>query len=217
MGFLEIFHTRIFTDKGKEISLFGLLLACVMFIFILPLIPSGLNWLSKILLSVIIILAASSISGKVLVFGFIVIAIEWLTKLFDFLSLHFLSEVTTNLFIVLVAATFVMRIMKRQHVTFYTLLEALNGYLLLGIMFASFVYFIAVYKPDSFSGGILSELDLTYYSFITISTTGYGDIVPLTPAARSLSLLIAITGQFYVAVVVAILVGKYANTIKTGD
>ena len=48
-----------------------------------------------------------------------------------------------------------------------------------------------------------------YYAFITMTTTGYGDIVPLTPVARSLAVFISVTGQLYVAVVIALLVGKY--------
>ena len=54
-------------------------------------------------------------------------------------------------------------------------------------------------------------MELVYYTFITLTTAGYGDITPQLPLAQSLAMIIAVMGQFYVAVVVAILVGKYAS------
>ena len=56
--------------------------------------------------------------------------------------------------------------------------------------------------------------ELAYYSFVTLTTLGYGDITPATPYARALSNLEAIFGQFYIAILVAALVGIYiANRI----
>jgi len=54
-------------------------------------------------------------------------------------------------------------------------------------------------------------LERVYFTLITLTTTGYGDITPTAPISKSLSLLIAICGQFYVAVIVAIIVGKFSN------
>lgn len=48
---------------------------------------------------------------------------------------------------------------------------------------------------------------MTYFSFVTLATLGYGDISPLTPVAQSLVILEAVTGMFYMAVVVASLIG----------
>ncbi|NNL01024.1 MAG: two pore domain potassium channel family protein, partial [Eudoraea sp.] len=54
-------------------------------------------------------------------------------------------------------------------------------------------------------------VDLVYYTLVTLTTVGYGDITPQIPVAKSLSMIIAISGQFYIAVVVAIIVGKFAS------
>ncbi|MEL6393410.1 MAG: potassium channel family protein, partial [Bacteroidota bacterium] len=51
--------------------------------------------------------------------------------------------------------------------------------------------------------------DLIYYSFITLTTVGYGDIVPTNQIIKSVSIIIAITGQIYLTFVVAIIIGKY--------
>ena len=56
---------------------------------------------------------------------------------------------------------------------------------------------------------------LSYYSFITLATVGYGDVTPVTPLARTLAWMEAITGQFYLAILVAGLVGfKVTQAIK---
>jgi hypothetical protein len=61
---------------------------------------------------------------------------------------------------------------------------------------------------------------MRYFSFITLTTVGYGDIVPHSPAARTLAALEAITGQIYLTVLVARLVGLHivhAHTSKAHE
>ncbi|WP_448572129.1 potassium channel family protein [Trichothermofontia sp.] len=53
---------------------------------------------------------------------------------------------------------------------------------------------------------------LFYYSFVTLATIGYGDIIPVTPLARTLSITLGIAGQMYLTILIAILVSKYLNT-----
>jgi voltage-gated potassium channel len=209
---VENMDRAISSKMGKYASTFALLVFCVLFIFVLPLFPSQVGWLNPLFLSIIIFIAASTISTKIMVVGLGAIIIELATKTTDFIYLHYLAELTTNLFFIGVIIFVILQILKRKQVTIYTLVDALNGYLLLGIMFVSLVSFVDFNQPGSFTGNRSMEFDLTYYTLITLTTTGYGDIVPNTTLGRSLSLLIAIAGQFYVAVIVAILVGKYSST-----
>jgi hypothetical protein len=83
----------------------------------------------------------------------------------------------------------------------------------------AFVFFLLEdLQPGSFQVGEGLTTDLRnfiYYSFVTQTTLGYGDITPVTPPARSLSVLNAIIGQLYVAILIARLVGIYiARTSK---
>ena len=96
------------------------------------------------------------------------------------------------------------------------IIGAICIYLLLGLNWSLFYLITNIAIPDSFHGltspDIGSQLsDLMYYSFVTITTLGYGDITPLKPIARTLAYLEAIAGQFYVAVLVAFLVGMYLS------
>ena len=95
----------------------------------------------------------------------------------------------------------------------------LAGYLLLGLIFSIFILFIMQSDPGAFSSppkqAAESEESIgtsvpVYFSFVTLATLGYGDIVPLKPYTRSLATLIAVIGQFYIAIIVALLVGKFS-------
>lgn len=96
------------------------------------------------------------------------------------------------------------------------LVGAVCVYLLLGILWALAYAFLELLVPGSFKG---IELTTTagwhnnwfYFSFVTLTTLGYGDITPMTSAGRSLVYLQAIAGQFYIAVLVAGLVGAYIS------
>ncbi len=90
-------------------------------------------------------------------------------------------------------------------------------YLMLGVIWALCYALLEAIVPGSFEG--LSEHaasaswnpDWVYFSFVTLTTLGYGDILPQTFSARTLSYFEAIVGQFYLAVLVAGLVGAYLS------
>jgi len=71
-----------------------------------------------------------------------------------------------------------------------------------------------VFDPASFSFNTDSPsfMDYSYFTFVTMTTLGYGEITPILPFARSISILISTSGQIYIAVIIAMLVGKYAAT-----
>jgi voltage-gated potassium channel len=95
---------------------------------------------------------------------------------------------------------------------------AFCGYLLLGVLFGHIYCLVAATNPSAFNGieatlhsvrnGGRQHFLLTYFSFTTLTTVGYGDITPASDTARSLAATEAITGQFYLAVLVAELIGK---------
>jgi len=89
---------------------------------------------------------------------------------------------------------------------------AVFGYFFIGLMWGFVFSVLESLQPGSFrvGGGQAAELNkFMYYSFVTQTTLGYGDITPVTPPARSLSLLEAVIGQFYQAVLIARLVGLH--------
>ena len=122
-------------------------------------------------------------------------------------------------FFLYVVVMLLMRILSHRVVTRETVSGALCVYILLGLMW-SFAYDVADHlEPGSFQGITASTetnddaeaeerrlTDLRYFSFVTMTTLGYGDITPTSPMTRSLAALEAILGQIYLAVLVARLV-----------
>ncbi len=101
---------------------------------------------------------------------------------------------------------------------------AVCGYLLLGIIWSLLYSAVETASPGSFDmpaprrqrrGCGADRGALSYYSFITLATVGYGDVTPTTPLARTLAWMEAIAGQFYLAILVAGLVGfKVTQALK---
>lgn len=94
-------------------------------------------------------------------------------------------------------------------------------YLLIGLIWGLMYLFLAQIIPGAFNG--LEQLvwyhnfaDAAYYSFVTLTTLGYGDISPVTPLARFLVYMEAIVGVFYTAILVASLVGVRISAIQSG-
>jgi len=108
-------------------------------------------------------------------------------------------------------------VMRAERVTPAKISGALSVYLLLGYVWGIVFTILETLQPGSFNlalssagavGGSREAFgQLLYYSYITLSTLGYGDITPLSEGARSLAALEALTGQIYLAVLVARLVG----------
>jgi hypothetical protein len=92
---------------------------------------------------------------------------------------------------------------------------ALDAYLIVGLLFAIVFWMLETMHPGSYggalAGGTLDIRAAIYLSFVTISTVGYGDILPVSDAARGLAIVEAVGGQMYLAVLVARLVGLYAR------
>jgi len=93
------------------------------------------------------------------------------------------------------------------------LYTAVNIYLLLGLLWAAIYLAIDAFSPGSIqiSHSADRQTELLYFSLITLSTVGYGDIVPLSGMARILTALEGVTGVLYIATTVAVLVSRFRN------
>ncbi len=137
-------------------------------------------------------------------------------------SLRLVAISTFGLFFVLMAVTILSTIMKAKKVTTETIYASICVYLLLGVIWTMMFSVIEIISPGSFLSGGSPIVDLQgdpikqnafasfiYYSFVTLTTLGYGDIVPVSPHARAISSLEAVVGQLFIAVLIARLVGMH--------
>lgn len=87
---------------------------------------------------------------------------------------------------------------------------SISGYLVLGIIVTPFFFIIEHVLPQSFNIPENAEFyDFIYFSYITLTTVGFGDITPVHHLAKSFTILVSIFGQLYLTILVAIIIGKY--------
>jgi hypothetical protein len=125
----------------------------------------------------------------------------------------------TALFLALVAYKIISEVARLRTVTFDTIFGAACGYLLIGAVWAFLYAIVNVLQHPAFkfideanlpvAADLMTEsrlVSLFYFSFITLTSTGFGDILPVAPIVKGLAVCEVIIGQFYVAVLVARLV-----------
>jgi len=129
---------------------------------------------------------------------------------------------TGLLFFAFVLFQYFRYILRAPRVTFTVLCAGVSTYLLLGMFWTMSYILLASLRPDSFAirgtggpGGVLSPFDAFYFSFVTLNTVGYGDIVPASKPARMLAVMEATTGTLYVATLIARLVAMQASSRPT--
>lgn len=125
----------------------------------------------------------------------------------------FAGQVCEVVFLFGAAGLIVRSLFKSPSLSFDSILGAVCGYLFLGLAWAVVYVMIEHYSPGSFqisqaifdSGESSRRIThvLTYYSFVTLTTVGYGDVSAISPATRTFAWIEAISGQFYLAVIVA--------------
>jgi hypothetical protein len=131
-----------------------------------------------------------------------------------------LSAISLGLWTImgLVAAAHALRFaFQARAVDTEHLYASLSAYLLAGIFFGSFYWVLEQIVPGTFQiTGAFTRMSAIYFSFVTLATLGYGDIVPRTDVARGLAIVEGVGGQLFLAVLVARLVSLYARG-KTAD
>lgn len=153
------------------------------------------------------------------------IALVVLSRFLDSHTLRILRDVSTITVIVHVVRLIIRFLFRHRQVDYDTIAASLCGYLLIGVGFAV-VYSLVIeidgdaihdpVSPDSqrvtMHFGDHSTATTLYFSFVTLTTLGYGDITPVSMPARLLTTAEALIGQFYLVVLVARLVGLHITS-----
>lgn len=178
------------------------------------------DWTGRIIVAVLftlVLLSAIAAEHRRLRGGIAVLVVPallalWSGLAFDAREVLMLGRALIAVVLGVVFGSTLRAVLGAQRVTRDTLFGSVAAYLLLGLIFAQVFTLIELASPgafripDALSGYVLGE-ELTYYSLVTITTLGYGDIMPVAPLARNLAAIEAMVGQLYVAILVARLVG----------
>lgn len=118
--------------------------------------------------------------------------------------------VFTLLFYAFTALVGLSQVLGERRITTDTIYGAVSVYLLMGLTWANAYALVESVNPGSFStesgDGAFTFPAFIYFSFVTLTTLGYGDITPITDQARSLAVLEMVSGTLYIAVLIARLV-----------
>jgi hypothetical protein len=150
----------------------------------------------------------------VIMMALVSFVLTWLEHLHPELILNLLNSVCGMLFLILLLAILIVQVFQAGAVTPHKIRGAIVVYLLIGGMWSFFYYIIALTIPNSFNWpktlhvGDLQAVQqtLTYFSFITLTTTGYGDVTPALPLTRTLAMFEALAGQLYLVITLTRLV-----------
>lgn len=219
------------TDAGLTFLLISLFL--LLFV-VYPLSRTG--WIAKYLLEVLLVLVtisgvyALSDRGRLLFWCVVALALlSFGMRLWPYAQLDrtalLLSAASTMLFLIAVTGAVLYRVLRQGPITPQRIQGAVAVYLMLGLIWALAYSLVFLCDPTSFGIGHSpeGELDfgeiqthgmsrLIYFSFVTMTTLGYGDIAPHGRPAENLAILQALTGQIYLVVIMARLVSLAVTT-----
>jgi hypothetical protein len=146
--------------------------------------------------------------------GYFIIGITLLTAITDNSIVELLNRIFFILFLIVVAVNLLLGIIKSQEVDSQVIFSAVAVYMLFGFCGALLTAVIMFFEPAAFSMNSTYSSQFhqyLYFSFVTITTTGYGDILPVKPIARTLAICLALFGTLYLTVIIGILIGKYLS------
>ena len=218
-----MFSTKCLFKSSEKPLRYTALLGSLLIIFVVyPFVPDLLprDILLDFFISFVALTALYSVCSKTSRFF---VSLFLVTPLVIFSILHYFNEslvfmllscISKIIFLLYIIVLSLMYLVKTNKVERETIFGAISIYLLLALFWAHIFNLIEVLMPNSFQGfsitadhNILSSL--FYFSLTTISTLGYGDISPVSLPAQILSTLEAITGQLFLAILIARLIGLH--------
>ncbi|MEM7351221.1 MAG: potassium channel family protein [Acidobacteriota bacterium] len=220
---MEQLHKILSTDAGLTILLASL--STVLFVIypFVPLSPTGRLVVSASL-TIVLVSGAFTLSDRPRLKRFVVglgglgLLTQWLSNATHQPGILIASYATTLCFLALTAAGVLAKAMRPGRITSHRIQGAIAVFLLLGLIWGYGYALIELVHPGSFHlpedapsssvppRGDERIGDLVYFSFVTLTTLGYGDITPISSTSRTLALLEALVGQLYLVILIARLV-----------
>jgi len=211
-------------EAGKKLLRNNLILFCALMIliFVAPLMDEFGRYISRAALVIVVISGVFAaeygkrIFNLLIVLGLLVILNMIFSILFpEIILLSITSFTLITLSLILSTIALIFHMSMAETVEKSTILCAVNSYLLMGLVASTLFITLDLFIPNSFmtlergEGNISSFI---YFGFVTLTTLGYGDITPGAPLAKSLSIFVAVAGQLYLVIVMALIIGKFLST-----
>jgi voltage-gated potassium channel len=162
--------------------------------------------------------------------GILAIALSWATVRIDHPVLNVTSYVSSTVFLATMAALILVSVLRDHMASMRAIFGAICVYLLIGLCWAMMYSALEQLQSEPFAIAhrtiavrlrdgreATSYSQMVYFSFVTMTSLGYGDITPKTPAAQTLTWLQAVVGQLYITVLIARLVSVLPQRTAAQD
>lgn len=208
-----------------------LLAVLILLIVVSPEVPQdGSGFILEILFDLVLLGGVRSVGPSkhripFLLLTVLTLGVRWGEELTGTGMLDVSALAITTVWLMYAIWIIVGHLFRRREVTVNTIFGAIVTYLLIAIAFSMIFTILELRHPGSFSGlpdtEIMHRNELTaaimYYSLVCFTTMGFGDIVPVSSLARSLSAVAGVFGQLYLAVMIARLVGLHIAHMSRMD
>jgi hypothetical protein len=194
---------------------YGVLLAVLLILWLVaPLVPDRVDYVVELFLDLAIIVGAYSAAWQsrhrapFLVLTVVTLGVRWTDMIVDHSGFAPVSIALVLAWLVYAIGLVVAALFRMQRVGTNAILGAIVAYVLAAVAFASCFEVIELLAPSSFSGLPTGATEralghaLLYFSFVSITTMGYGDILPVSDLARSAATLEGVFGTLYLAVMI---------------
>jgi hypothetical protein len=205
-----------------------LLISIILFLIFRPFVEDlvGIGFLMEIFVSAILLSGIYAVSEDrvslifALVTGLPALFTNWTFQFLKIPSFLLIHHICAGLFFAVATIIIVRHLISQKEITIDLIWGAVCGYFLIGFMWGDIFSLLETIQPGSFKLGqqVVPDIDsLIYFSFVTLATLGYGDIVPLTKQAQSLAIIETVMGQMYLAVNIAALVAIRISQSRSKD
>lgn len=200
-------------------------LSLTSFILLVPIVED-INALRIITSAVLTMICLSEINSDVkirylfyvqlLVGGLSVVCIWFLFVFPNTRSLLLLEYLFLSVFFIVAAFATIYKVSKCVQLNIDTIINTIDGYLYLGLFGTAMASFLDLMCGPAFKFSIIDAQahyleNFLYYSFVTLTTIGYGDITPIANTSKSLTIFLGVSGQLYLTIIMGIIIGKFVS------
>ena len=214
----------------RRFSMVQLLIALALLFFFFPFVEEikGGDIIVSVLLSLVLLSAVLAVANRrrtliiALLLAIPAVGGRWINHFQPHLVPPAIFLVAGLALIAFVVVNLLRFVLRAPSVNLEVLCASISAYLMLGLIWTIAYWLVAQLTPEAFAFNTttgpkesMEGFNAFYFSFITLSTVGYGDITPVSKVARTLAAMEAITGLFYVAVLISRLVALYSTPNST--
>jgi len=217
----------VFWSTDRSLSVFlGLLLVAVF--IVLPLAEQESMLIASVGFSVLLVAGVALVAKNRMTRGLVAgaagvaLIIHWTQHVVPGTGLSMMSAFSSLCFLAILAGVVFREVLNKGPITLHRVQGAVAVYLLLGLIWAFAYDMVLLSAPDAFHSSELTVQHKTvtppliYFSVMTLTTVGYGDITPIHPMARALAMLEAVIGQLFPVILIARLVAMELQFRNSG-